>query len=269
MTWNAPPRVGERHQRRDQVTPSSTTLMFSASRTRPRHGPRRRRAPPALRTRAAPGLPLASPLPAASIAALSAEPPSWTSGARRIAGENTIRITTADGVGGDLVDAKQRRELDRERRLAGAGGAAEGDHERSGRPADAPHGAIARGGVAAFEPLDVIGDAAPELGVADAVDSLAQELALHLDRDAVGAVGVEAGGDQAAREQAARERLRLFSVVRDVGLARRGAGRHHGGEALRRELGLEDFGEQVVELGVGDFARVARRQPIAHALARA
>ncbi len=170
----------------------------------------------------------------------------------------------ADGVGGvDLVDAQQRRQLDRERRLAGAGGAAEVEHERPRQPADAPHGAIARRGVPAFEPLDVIGDAAPELGVADAVDSLAQELALHLDRDAVGAVGVEAGGDQAARQQAARERLRLFTVVDDVGFARRGAGRHHGGEPLRRELGREHLGEQVVELGVGDFARLARRQPIA------
>ena len=140
---------------------------------------------------------------------------------------------------------------------------AEVQHQRARQPADTPHGAIARGGVAALEPLDVIGDAPPELGVADALDSLAQELALHLDRDAVGAVGVEAGGDQAAREQAAREGLRLLGVVSDRGLARRRAGRHHGGETLRRELGREHFGEQVIELGVGHFARVARRQPIA------
>ena len=54
----------------------------------------------------------------------------------------------------------------------------------------------------------MIGDATRELGVGHALEPFAQQLALHLDRDAVGAIGVETGGDQAAREQAAREGLR-------------------------------------------------------------
>ena len=170
MTWKAPPsRSANGTSGGTRCTPSSTTLMFSAmARSTTARTPTQTRIACSSNARST-GLD-AGASPAGDLG--SAPAPSAGLEARAVeAGQDRRREHhphhLADGVGGvDLVDAQERRQLDRERRLAGAGGAAEVEHQRARQPTDAPHGAVARRGVAAFEALDVIGDAARQLGVA-------------------------------------------------------------------------------------------------------
>ena len=136
----------------------------------------------------------------------------------------------ADGVGGrDAADAEAVGDLARERALAGAGGAAEQEHQRPVEPQHLVPAVVARDDLRALLLGQHLLDDPVQLLDRDLVLGDARDLALDPQGQLVGPLGLDAREHERLRHPALRERHRR-AAASDARLARR--------HRRRRRLGL-------------------------------